>query len=279
MRPPPHQPSPFGSTSATPPQGGQPQGLYRFAGWQGGGYWLAPPPHQPSPAARLLRLPLKGGNRRACIDLLGGKVAGIGWPPHRISLRLTARLLRLPLKGGVIPAVLTGDIVYTLDWVHGLHLARGIGQGAWFAAQESLPPMRGSRQDKGGARSRAGGGQTPRPVSECQRHGQRSAGGEIAASSQHAMPLQNAANYLSRPRFRQAISATGGEVLRICGERSTNLYFLVRLSALVEVDQRPDVFSFLRWNVVFSAKLFVSSSMAGELHLNAMTVVIERYRT
>ena len=132
---------------------------------------LASAPHRISLRHSARRLSLKGGNRRACIDLLGGKVAGIGWPPHRISLRLTARLLRLPLKGGVIPAVLTGDIVYTLDRVHGLHLARGIGQGAWFAAQESLPPLRGSRQDKGGARSRAGGGQTPRSVSECQRHG------------------------------------------------------------------------------------------------------------
>ena len=37
----------------------------------------------------------------------------------------------------------------------------GIGRGAWFSAQESLPPLRGSRQDKGEARSRAGGGQTP----------------------------------------------------------------------------------------------------------------------
>ena len=34
------------------------------------------------------------------------------------------------------------------------------------------PPLRGSRQDQGVARRRAGGGQTPRPVSEYIRHGQ-----------------------------------------------------------------------------------------------------------
>ena len=68
----------------------------------------------------------------------------------------------------------------------------GIGQEAWFSAQESLPPrrgesaawkwiaitppLRGSRRE-GGARSRAGGGQTRRPVSDHQRHGQRRVGG------------------------------------------------------------------------------------------------------
>ena len=201
MAPPPHQPSPDGSTSATPPQGGS---------------------------------DTRGANRG-----------------HRLHFRLGTWFTPCP----------------------------GYRARSLVRRSRITPPLRGSRQDKGGARSRAGGGQTPRPVSECQRHGQRSAGGEIAASSQHAMPLQNAANYLSRPRFRQAISATGGEVLRICGERSINLYFLARLSALVEVDQRPNVFSFLQLNVVFSDKFFVSFSMAGELHLKAMKVVIERYRT
>ena len=88
-----------GSASATPPQGGQLQGLCRCAGGQGGGYWLAPPPHQPSPAARLLRL---------------------------------------PLKGGVIPK-------------------------ACIRSSSITPPLRGSRRE-GGARSRAGGGQTRRPI-------------------------------------------------------------------------------------------------------------------
>ena len=65
--------------------------------------------------------------------------------PHRISLRLPARLLRLPLKGG-------SDLE------------------ACIRRSSITPPLRGSRRE-GGARSRAGGGQTPRPVSECQRHG------------------------------------------------------------------------------------------------------------
>ena len=136
--PPPHQPSPAGSASATPPRGGQPQGLCRCAGGQGGGYWLAPPPHQPSPAARLLRLPLKGGvilerlmqasrslppgggvgetRAKPAVEPEGGtrcpvsddqrhyrRQGGGNWlapPPHQPSP--AARLLRLPLKGGVI---------------------------------------------------------------------------------------------------------------------------------------------------------------------------------
>ena len=43
--------------------------------------------------------------------------------------------------------------------------SQGIQQGALCRPQESLPPLRGSRQDKGEARSRAGGGQTPCAVS------------------------------------------------------------------------------------------------------------------
>ena len=160
-----------GSASATPPQGGQPQGLCRCAGGQGGGYWLVPPPHQPSPAARLLRLPLKGATAGPVKMGKGGEVAGIGWPPLRISLRLPARLLRLPLQGGVILKRL-------------------------MQASRITPPLRGSRRE-GGARSRAGGGQprrpiepeggkrgvpssrrgqTPRPASDYQRQGQRGVG-------------------------------------------------------------------------------------------------------
>ena len=67
---------------------------------QGGGYWLAPPPHQPSPAARLLRL---------------------------------------PLEGGVIPAVLTGDVVYTLDREHGLHPAKESGKKPCAGLEDHSP--------------------------------------------------------------------------------------------------------------------------------------------
>ncbi len=68
-----------------------------------------------------------------------GEVAGIGWPPHRISLRLAARLLRLPLEGGVIPAVLTDDVVYTLDREHGLHPAKESGKKPCAGLEDHSP--------------------------------------------------------------------------------------------------------------------------------------------
>ena len=79
-------------------------------------------------------------------------------PPHRISLRLAARLLRLPLQGGVIPALQTGNILYTLDREQGSHLAKGSGKEP-FAGLKITPPWRGSRRDQGSARRRAGGGE------------------------------------------------------------------------------------------------------------------------
>ena len=88
--------------------------------------------------------------------------------PHRISLRLAARLLRLPLKGGVI-RVQTENMVYIMPG----NRARSLVQ-----ASRITPPLRGSRRE-GGARSRAGGGQTPRPVSDYQRQEQRSLGGVL----------------------------------------------------------------------------------------------------
>ena len=59
---------------------------------------------------------------------------------------------------------------HTLDREHGLHLATVSGKELG-AGLEITPPLRGSRRE-GGARSRAGGGQTRRPVSNFQRHGQ-----------------------------------------------------------------------------------------------------------
>ena len=56
--------------------------------------------------------------------------------PHRISHRLAARL-RLPLQGGVIPALLTGNVVYTLDREHVLHPAKESGKSG------PRPPRRG----------------------------------------------------------------------------------------------------------------------------------------
>ena len=61
----------------------------------------------------------------------------------------------------------TGNMVYIMP----RNRARSVVQRSRIT-----PPMRGSRRE-GGARSRAGGGQTRRPVSDCQRHGQRCVGG------------------------------------------------------------------------------------------------------
>ena len=57
----------------------------------------------------------------------------------------------------------TGNMVYFMPG----NQARRLMQ-----ASSITPPLRGSRQDQGVARSRAGGGQTPRPVSEYSWHGQ-----------------------------------------------------------------------------------------------------------
>ena len=56
----------------------------------------------------------------------------------------------------------------------------GSDTGAPYASLEITPPLRGSRRE-GGARSRAGGGQTRRPVSDDQRHYQLRGGGVVRA--------------------------------------------------------------------------------------------------
>ena len=112
---------------------------------RGGGYWLAPPPHQPSPAARLLRL---------------------------------------PLEGGVIPAVLTDDILDTLDREHGLHRAKESGKKL-FAGLKNHSPLEGesARPGRSPQSSRRGG--TRRPVSDDQRHYRRQGGGYWLAPPPH----------------------------------------------------------------------------------------------
>ena len=69
--PPPHQPSPAGSVSATPPRGGSEWTPER-------------PASSPSPRGRVERRQSFGEGA-----------------PHRINRRLPARFLRLPLEGGV----------------------------------------------------------------------------------------------------------------------------------------------------------------------------------
>ena len=92
-----------------------------------------------------------------------GWASGIGWPPHRISLRLVARLLRLPLQGGVIPAVLTDDIIYTLDREHGLHPAQESGKEP-CAGLKNHSPLEGesARPGRSPQSNRWGANTTPR---------------------------------------------------------------------------------------------------------------------
>ena len=96
----------------------------------------------------------------ACAQLIPGDPLST---PHRISLRLTARLLRLPLEGGVIPAVLTDDVVYTLDREHGLHPAKESSKKP-CAGLEDHSPLEGesARLGRSPQSSRWGGNAAPR---------------------------------------------------------------------------------------------------------------------
>ena len=96
----------------------------------------------------------------ACAQLTTGSPLST---PHRISLRLTARLLRLPLEGGVIPAVLTDDVVYTLDREHGLHPAKESGKKP-CAGLEDHSPLEGesARPGRSPQSSRWGANAAPR---------------------------------------------------------------------------------------------------------------------
>ena len=69
-----------------------------------------------------------------------------------------------PRSRGASSTHKTGNMVYIMP----RNRARSLVQRSRIT-----PPLRGSRRE-GGARSRAGGGQTPRPVSDCQPHGQPS---------------------------------------------------------------------------------------------------------
>ena len=59
--------------------------------------------------------------------------------------------------------VQTGNILYTINRKHGLHLAKISGKEPG-SPLKITPPWRGSRRDRGGARGRAGG--APPPGSE-----------------------------------------------------------------------------------------------------------------
>ena len=95
--------------------------------------------------------------------------------PHRISLRLPARLLRLPLLGARAsrPHPEPADPDPGANHKHPLHhkpetgftSCQAMGQGASYWTSRITPPWRGSRRE-GEARSRAGGGQPRRPVSD-----------------------------------------------------------------------------------------------------------------
>ena len=128
-----------------------------------------------------------GGTRRPVSDDQRHyrRQGGGNWlpPPHRISLRLAARLLRLPLEGGVIPAVQTGDVVYTLDREHGLHHAKESGKKPCAGLKHHSPLEGESARGRSPQSSRWGG--TRRPVSDDQRHYRRQGGGNWLAPPPH----------------------------------------------------------------------------------------------
>ena len=80
--------------------------------------------------------------------------------------------------GGAVPGVVRAGrprsqeaFIHTKNREHGLHHAGESGKTP-YASLEYHSPLEGESADQGVARSRAGGGQTPRPVSEYSRHGQ-----------------------------------------------------------------------------------------------------------
>ena len=70
-------------------------------------------------------------------------------------------LLRLPLKGGVIPALRTGDVVYTLDREHGLHPAKESGKKPCAGLEDHSPLEGESQKPSRQAKADAVGGGEP----------------------------------------------------------------------------------------------------------------------
>ena len=87
-----------------------------------------------------------------------GWASGIGCPPPPASLRLVARLLTPPPGG-------SDSLTSFTHWTGNMGYILPRNRAWWLGI---TPPLRGSRQDQGGARSRTGGGQTPPPVSDYQ---------------------------------------------------------------------------------------------------------------
>ena len=105
-----------------------------------------------------------GGNRN-------GRVEGEAWR--------RCRSIQVREKGEVVPGFVRAGrprsrevVNHTVNREHGLHPAKESGKEP-CADLKYHSPLRGSRRDQGGARSRAGGGQTRRPVSDYRQHGQR----------------------------------------------------------------------------------------------------------
>ena len=133
------------------------------------GYWVdwckgpfplglrpAPPPHQPSPVGSASATLLKG---RVIRHLLGARASR----PHPEPADDSTPASGPGSKPQTFFTPITGNMVYIMP----RNRARSLVQ-----ASRITPPLRGSRRE-GAARSRAGGGQTPRPVDDYQRHAHR----------------------------------------------------------------------------------------------------------
>ena len=144
--PPPHQPSPDGSASATPPQGGSDWAWERGRPARILFHWFPLSFRATLQAAATL-----AGTATSRSKESRGAVAGRSrwrrWP--RLCQALCGRDARAPRKPSSTQK--TGNMVYIMPG----NQARRLMQ-----ASSITPPLRGSRRDKGVARSRAGGGRT-----------------------------------------------------------------------------------------------------------------------
>ena len=155
VHPPPHQPSPAGSASATPPQGGSDGASPGSAG--------VPPACCCLWWSLSFRAALQAATTSAVTTTARPKESQGAAAGRSRWRRCPSRKPSTTHK--------TGNMVYIMP----RNRARSLVQRSRIT-----PPLRGSRRE-GAARSRAGGGQTPPPVSDYQRYRQRQVGGGVQA--------------------------------------------------------------------------------------------------
>ena len=182
---------------------------------------------------------------------IGEAVPALCGRDARAPRKSSSHDITFPPQGGSDPAVQTGNIL--LNREHGLHLAK-VSRGG-LATPQITPPLRGSRRDQGAARSRAGGGQTPHPVSDYQRQVQRSLGGESVALFRNALPLQDDA-------FLKPIEGVIRQGHEVTPRSRSCRSILVPLI----VEGGPSIFVSLRvhsWFIFMNDRLFFSNDPHG----------------